>query len=543
MASPDYAPLDNIPVTLKASLGNPLECDYRPFYFGGSWDSYGNWDSTWSAPLIEVWDNGFAPDSAAGDGIFTGRVQLAQDSVHLYQWSIYYENFSDTCYKLQNGSAFHVLGPEPPNISIINVNPSGSEHNWIYTLIGDHDINQDLTQGLYGFPYNWNTTISLTIGVNYHFRWVVMHSNIGWPCRDSVSFIPDISCIYNFVLNDRDNTLSVMECDSAAYRIHLYAESRHDHYVPIWCTFGDTNMIPILSKNKAMADFSPSGQSSEIPPRITDTEVSFYTLYRDSLPNPFWRRPSTKCIPYFNRPDSVYEDWVRLDGDSIRNGVTYYYQLSSVYDIGGGHYLEIVEANQATATPQNLQPSAPFNLSGTVNDRDVHLNWSFINTAHDLDHFIIYKRFVSDSIWTQAGVATDSSFILNIPPGDDGLIAFEISAVDNGQPPLESDYSNQIILLIGIPPGCQYIAGDINANGQVNGVDIVYAVNYFKGFGAPPLIDCFPFCLQTPNPFFAAGDVNSSCTFNGIDITYFVRYLKLQVANLIFCPDCPPTGR
>jgi hypothetical protein len=102
-----------------------------------------------------------------------------------------------------------------------------------------------------------------------------------------------------------------------------------------------------------------------------------------------------------------------------------------------------------------------------------------------------------------------------MPPGEDGLIAFAVSAVDNGQPPLESDYSNQIILLMGNPPGCQYLAGDINANGQANGVDIGYAVNYFKGFGDPPLIDCFPFCPQTPNPFFAAGDVNGNCTFNG----------------------------
>jgi hypothetical protein len=90
------------------------------------------------------------------------------------------------------------------------------------------------------------------------------------------------------------------------------------------------------------------------------------------------------------------------------------------------------------------------------------------------------------------------------------------------------------------PVGCTYRPGDINNNGSVNGVDIVYAVNYLKGTGNPPPVDCFPSCPLTPNPFYAAGDVNGNCAFNGIDITYFVRYLKLQVPSLLSCVDCPP---
>ena len=87
--------------------------------------------------------------------------------------------------------------------------------------------------------------------------------------------------------------------------------------------------------------------------------------------------------------------------------------------------------------------------------------------------------------------------------------------------------------------GCTYVMGDINNNGSVNGIDIVYGVNYLKGGPAPP-VDCYPVCPLTPNPFYAAGDVNGNCAFNGIDITYFVRYLKLQVPSLLICPDCPP---
>ena len=90
------------------------------------------------------------------------------------------------------------------------------------------------------------------------------------------------------------------------------------------------------------------------------------------------------------------------------------------------------------------------------------------------------------------------------------------------------------------PPGCVYLPGDINGNGSVNGVDIVFAVNYFKGQPHIPPVDCYPVCPGTPNPFYAAGDVNGNCAFNGIDITYFVRFLKGQVPSLLHCPSCPP---
>jgi subtilisin family serine protease len=87
---------------------------------------------------------------------------------------------------------------------------------------------------------------------------------------------------------------------------------------------------------------------------------------------------------------------------------------------------------------------------------------------------------------------------------------------------------------------CSYIPGDINGNHSVNGLDIVYAVNYFKGSGYPPPIDCYSYCQTDPDPFFAAGDVNGNCVFNGIDITYFVRYLRGQVPSLQYCPNCIP---
>jgi len=65
--------------------------------------------------------------------------------------------------------------------------------------------------------------------------------------------------------------------------------------------------------------------------------------------------------------------------------------------------------------------------------------------------------------------------------------------------------------LISGPP---FIPGDANANGEVNGVDVVYLVNYLKGLGPPP-----------PDPFLRA-DANGNCEVNGVDVVYLVNYLK-----------------
>ena len=86
---------------------------------------------------------------------------------------------------------------------------------------------------------------------------------------------------------------------------------------------------------------------------------------------------------------------------------------------------------------------------------------------------------------------------------------------------------------------CRYIPGDFNGNGLPNGLDIVFAVNFFRGMPTVAT-DCHTCCPNTPDPFLAAGDVNGNCAFNGIDITYFVRFLKGQVPALLYCPSCPP---
>lgn len=60
--------------------------------------------------------------------------------------------------------------------------------------------------------------------------------------------------------------------------------------------------------------------------------------------------------------------------------------------------------------------------------------------------------------------------------------------------------------------GPGYLPGDANGSGGVNGIDVVFMVNYLKGGTAPvPLL---------------SGDSNGDCSANGLDVVYLVNFLK-----------------
>jgi len=61
--------------------------------------------------------------------------------------------------------------------------------------------------------------------------------------------------------------------------------------------------------------------------------------------------------------------------------------------------------------------------------------------------------------------------------------------------------------------GPGYLAGDANGSGDVNGIDVVFMVNYFKGLG------------PSPSPLLRA-DSNGDCVANGLDVVFLVNYFK-----------------
>lgn len=83
-------------------------------------------------------------------------------------------------------------------------------------------------------------------------------------------------------------------------------------------------------------------------------------------------------------------------------------------------------------------------------------------------------------------------------------------------------------------PVCNYVVGDVNNSGGFNGVDVVFAVSYFKGGAAPTY-----HCVCGINDWYVAGDVNASCNFNGVDVTYAVSYFKGGQPPHP-CAECPP---
>ena len=58
-----------------------------------------------------------------------------------------------------------------------------------------------------------------------------------------------------------------------------------------------------------------------------------------------------------------------------------------------------------------------------------------------------------------------------------------------------------------------YLAGDANGSGIVNGLDVTYLVAYLKGY------------VPAPDPILS-GDANGDCQANGMDISYLVAYFK-----------------
>jgi hypothetical protein len=131
------------------------------------------------------------------------------------------------------------------------------------------------------------------------------------------------------------------------------------------------------------------------------------------------------------------------------------------------------------------------------------------------------------------GVMTSSVGICS-PDRRDGIEYMFNGTYSAGASPLNNTRAIKFTTR-AITGGCEYLLGDINGNGSVNGLDIVYGVNYLKGSIPPPVnCDCPPH-----GNLYAAGDVNGSCSMNGLDITYFVNYLK-GGDILHHCPDCPP---
>jgi hypothetical protein len=73
-----------------------------------------------------------------------------------------------------------------------------------------------------------------------------------------------------------------------------------------------------------------------------------------------------------------------------------------------------------------------------------------------------------------------------------------------------SNWDRETYIYYNMNPG--FIPGDVNASGDVDGLDLVFLVNYLKGG-------------QVPEPLLAA-DVNGNCIVDAADVVYFLDYFR-----------------
>jgi hypothetical protein len=207
-ARQDFALDHKAEIILKAAFGNPEDIAYRTFYCRGSWDNDGFYDPDWDCPFAPMRDDGVAPDEVAGDGIFTGAVLVARDSVHTYDWAVYAEDYNDDASRLQNGAGFTVLDPtNPPQVATLQVNPTGSEHNFTLTCEESHGFGFDLTPGFNGQPHIWYGTVYIPAGISIDYTVKVMRTDDvyygdGGIGGGPLSFTAMESGSYTFYFND-----------------------------------------------------------------------------------------------------------------------------------------------------------------------------------------------------------------------------------------------------------------------------------------------------------------------------------------------------
>ncbi len=234
----NYALEGKVTVTLMASFNNPDDVSYRSFYFKGSWDNDGFYDASWSGDLFAVNDDGVAPDQTADDGIFTGEVMLAKDTVNTYSWAVYSENYGGENSRLDDGADFQILNLTPPTVPTLAVNPSGSENNWVITADGDQGLFLDLAQGIDNSENKWGAAIQLFQDTLYTFRFTVMHSTVasygsGGIGGPDLTFTPDVDGSYDFIFNDMDDSYIVQLTGTEGPPTYVSAQSGLDGHIPV----------------------------------------------------------------------------------------------------------------------------------------------------------------------------------------------------------------------------------------------------------------------------------------------------------------------
>lgn len=199
---------------------------------------------------------------------------------------------------------------------------------------------------------------------------------------------------------------------------------------------------------------------------------------------------------------------------NLADNSLYFYRIMTIDDGGG---FSPWSAIQSFWTNQADLPPEPFAVYAPPPDKrqvEYYVNFAWGQSV-DYDpnaHFSFELQFSNDSLFINTvrfGNLGDT--ILTIPTDSLALLEsalfWRVVAIDDDSLMRFGGIPAEFRLLTIIP------AGDANASGNVNGLDVVFLVNFFKGYGLPP------------DPMLA-GDANGSCIVTGEDVTFLVNYLK-----------------
>src|SRR5206468_3104191 len=180
--------------------------------------------------------------------------------------------------------------------------------------------------------------------------------------------------------------------------------------------------------------------------------ITNYKIYRGGA-------PSTETLLTTVGTVTSYTD------TAVTNGVTYYYQVSAVNNVGEGPRSNEASATPSAAPPPPSPPSAPQNLAATGGNAQVTLTWQApaSNGGSPITNYKIYRGTTSGGETLVATIGNQLSY------SDGGLTNgvtyyYQVSAVSNvGEGPRSNEASATPTAPAtppGAPQGLVATAGD-----------------------------------------------------------------------------------
>ncbi len=108
---------------------------------------------------------------------------------------------------------------------------------------------------------------------------------------------------------------------------------------------------------------------------------------------------------------------------------------------------------------------------------------------------------------------SDEVVFLFAQPDPDCLFSRWTGSINSSQNPIMIYMNGNYSITANFISSTDYLPGDANGDGQVVISDVLFLVQFFRGWGLPPVV-------------YLSGDCNGDCNVTGQDITYLVNFFR-----------------